>query len=53
MSTTVLDIAGVLLLVAFAAVVWWPAALAVAGVACLAASWKAASEPDDDGKAAA
>lgn len=36
---TVLELAGVLLLVAFAVVVWWPAALAVAGVACLAAAW--------------
>lgn len=39
MLTTVLEIAGVLLLIAFAAVVWWPSALAVAGVACLAAAW--------------
>lgn len=36
---TLLELAGVLLIVAFAAVVWWPAALAVAGVACLAAAW--------------
>lgn len=38
--TTVLDLLGVALLVAFAALLWWPAALAVAGVACLAASWR-------------
>ncbi len=40
MLTTVLDLLGVALLVAFAALLWWPAALAVAGVACLAASWR-------------
>jgi hypothetical protein len=38
--TTVLDLLGVALLVAFAALLWWPAALAVAGVACLAVSWR-------------
>lgn len=40
MLTTVLDLAGVALLVAFAAIVWWPAALAAAGVACLVLSWR-------------
>lgn len=38
--TTVLDILGALLLIAFAAVLFWPAALAVAGVLCLVASWR-------------
>ena len=37
--TTLLELVGVLLIVAFAAVVWWPSALLVAGLACLAASW--------------
>lgn len=40
MLTTVLDVLGVGLLVAFAALVWWPAALVVAGVACLLVSWR-------------
>lgn len=48
MLTTVLEIAGVLLLIAFAAVVWWPAALAVAGVCCLTAAW-ASAQPAPDG----
>lgn len=38
-STTLLELVGVLLIVGFAAVVWWPSALLVAGLACLAASW--------------
>lgn len=42
MLTTVLEIVGVLLLIAFAALVWWPSALAVAGVCCLAAAWVSA-----------
>lgn len=44
MLTTVLDVLGVALLIAFAAIVWWPAALPVAGVACLAASWRLSGE---------
>ncbi len=40
MLTTILDLLGVALLVAFAALLWWPAAFAVAGCACLAASWR-------------
>lgn len=38
-ATTLLDALGLLLVVAFAAVVWLPLALLVAGVACLAMSW--------------
>jgi hypothetical protein len=33
--TTLLELVGLALLVVMAAVVWWPAALGVAGVACL------------------
>jgi hypothetical protein len=38
--TTVLDIAGAALIVASVAIVFWPAALAVAGLFCLVASWR-------------
>lgn len=38
--TTVLDLLGVAALVAFAALLWWPAVLPVVALACLAASWK-------------
>ncbi len=38
--TTLLDLLGIALLVAFAALVWWPAALLVAGIACLLLSWR-------------
>lgn len=44
--TTILDLAGAVLLIASAVVLcvlavlwWWPAALPVAGVTCLAVSW--------------
>jgi len=37
--TTVLDVAGVVLVAAFALLVWPPLALLVAGAACLFASW--------------
>lgn len=37
--TTALDLAGLLLLVLFAGIIWPPAALAAAGLACLVASW--------------
>lgn len=40
-TTTVLDVAGLTLILAFAAVVWWPSALLVAGVALLVISWRA------------
>lgn len=33
--TTVLELLGLLFLVAFAAILWWPAAIGVAGVALL------------------
>ena len=39
MLTTALELACVLLAVAFAAVVWPPAALAVASIACGLAAW--------------
>lgn len=38
--TTVLDVLGAVLVVAGVALVYVPAALAVAGVACLAISWR-------------
>jgi hypothetical protein len=37
--TTVLDVVGVVLVAAFAFLVWAPLALLVAGLACLFASW--------------
>lgn len=40
MLTTILDVAGVVLLASFAALLWPPAALAVLGAACLLASWR-------------
>lgn len=40
MLSTVLDVAGVLLLASCAFLVFPPAALAVVGVACLVASWR-------------
>lgn len=40
--TTLMDVLGVGLIVAGVAVVFWPAALVVAGVAVLVASWQAA-----------
>lgn len=41
MTTTVLDILGVLAITAFAFLVWPPACLLVLGVAALIASWRA------------
>lgn len=38
--TTTLDVIGLVLLVAAAAIIWWPSALAVAGFALLAVSWR-------------
>jgi hypothetical protein len=38
---TVLELLGVVLIVAAVALVYVPAALAVAGIACLAISWRA------------
>ncbi len=40
MLTTVLDALGAVLIVAGVAFVFWPAALTVAGVMLLAASWR-------------
>lgn len=37
--TTVLDIVGLAALVAFAGLLWWPAAVGVFGLACLLLSW--------------
>lgn len=37
--TTVLEVLGVLLIVAFCLVLWWPSALLVGGVALLIVSW--------------
>lgn len=37
--TTLLELAGIGLLVAFAGLVWWPAALAVAGVSLIVLAW--------------
>lgn len=42
MLTTLLDLAGVILIAGFVWFVWPPLVLAVVGVAVLAASWKAA-----------
>ena len=39
--TTALDLLGVILLVAFAFLVWAPLALLAAGIAALIASWQA------------
>ena len=39
--TTILDVVGAALIVAGIALVFVPAALAVAGLACLAISWRA------------
>lgn len=41
MLTTVLDLLGAVLLVACAYFIFWPAALGLAGVLLLTASWKA------------
>lgn len=43
--TTVADVVGVLLLAAFAWFCWPPAALLVAGVASLVASWQLSAPP--------
>lgn len=43
--TTVADALGAVLLAAFAWYVWHPAALAVAGVATLVASWQHSAPP--------
>lgn len=40
MLTTILDLLGAVLLVAFALVVWWPSALLVGAVLLLLASWR-------------
>lgn len=40
-ATTLLDIAGVLLVCAGVAAIYWPAALMLAGLGVLAASWRA------------
>lgn len=37
--TTLMELAGILLVVAFAAVVWWPAALAVGGCSLIVLAW--------------
>ncbi len=42
MLTTLLDLLGIALIVAFAALVWWPSAFLVAGAACLLLSWRLA-----------
>ena len=42
MLTTLLDLLGIALIVAFAALVWLPAAFLVAGAACLLLSWRLA-----------
>lgn len=42
--TTILDLFGAALIVAGIALVYVPAAFAVAGLACLAVSWKATRE---------
>ncbi len=39
--TTALDLLGIVLLAAFAFIVWWPASLLVLGVAALLVSWRA------------
>jgi len=41
--TTVLDVAGVALVCGGVAAVFWPAALVLAGVACLLISWRVAA----------
>lgn len=41
MLTTALDVVGALLLSVFAFFIWPPAALAVVGLACFVASWRA------------
>lgn len=43
--TTLFDLLGAALIVAAVALVYVPAALAVAGLGCLAVSWKAANRP--------
>lgn len=45
MLTTLLDLLGIALIVAFAALVWWPAALLIAGIACLFVSWQLTRVP--------
>lgn len=39
--TTVLDVAGALLICAGVACIYWPAGIILAGVACVVASWAA------------
>lgn len=39
-TTSLLDVVGIALIVATAAVIYWPAALALAGIGCLAISWR-------------
>lgn len=39
--TTLLDLAGVLLVCGGVAAIYWPAALIIAGIAALLASWRA------------
>lgn len=46
--TTILDLVGLALLVAAAYVIWWPAALIVAGLALLAISRAKSLPPKDD-----
>lgn len=43
--TTVLELAGVALLVVFAGLVWWPAAVGTAGAACLVLAWAIEHQP--------
>ncbi|MFQ6170375.1 hypothetical protein ACK8HX_02110 [Oryzobacter sp. R7] len=43
--TTVLELAGVAFLVTFAGLVWWPAAVGVAGVACIVLAWALERRP--------
>ena len=43
--TTILEFAGVALLVVVAGLVWWPAAVGVARVACQVLYWARAARP--------
>lgn len=57
--TTLLELAGIGLLIAFAGLVWWPAALGTAGVSLIVLAWAierrqpAVGRPADDGVEAA
>ena len=41
----VLELTGVVLLVVFAGLVWWPAAVGVAGAACIVLAWALEQQP--------